>query len=56
MGRADAMMWANNTRSSPLVSMSEEEDISLGDSELLANILVLGNEQVTPPPIEVILF
>lgn len=67
MGRADAvrlgataMLWsnpANNARSSPLVSMSEEESfeqtISLGDSELLANML-RTEEKVANAPIEVI--
>lgn len=66
MGRADAvrlgataMLWANNTatnnaRSSPLVSMEEEvfeQSISLGDSELLANMLRKEDEVATTAPV-----
>ena len=59
MGRADAGrllppigLWNTNTtsqqqpqRSSPLVSMKEEDGLSLGDSELLANLLHGENDQ-----------
>lgn len=46
MGRADAGrlpppqigLWTQQPRSSPLVTMREEDALSLGDSELLANI------------------